>query len=188
MGGYRAERDPQPGWGCGSPIGPPSGGPARSGLRYLQTLWQGAGKVSAHPSGRLCVGRTPGGSFPSCPGARPDPFRDRLRLAPAADKSGAYPTAVPRPCPHPRASPMARCAPTHCVSRPKPTACPQGTHPTLPTRRPTPNMGLPAAPRVPAYWVSAGGTAGTKQDARSGVAQLALGSTLPLARPLYGRA
>lgn len=139
--------------GVGAPLALPAGGPARSGLRYLQTLWRGAGKVSAHPSGRLCVGRTPGGSFPSRPGARPDPFRDRLRLALAADKSGANPTAVPCPCLILMPLPW-HAAPLHIVFHVQnPPRVPTGAHPTLQTQRPTHNMGLPAAPRMPGYWV-----------------------------------
>ena len=74
-GGLRARLiSPSTGGARGAPLAVPSGGPAISGLRYLQTLWRGAGKVSAHPSGPLCAARTPGVSFPSRPGIRPAPF------------------------------------------------------------------------------------------------------------------
>lgn len=67
--------EPLAGGGCREPpLALPTGSPAVSGLRYLQTLWRGAGKVSAHPSRRLCAVRTPGDSFPSRSGACPAPF------------------------------------------------------------------------------------------------------------------
>lgn len=103
MGGYRAERDPQPGWGCGSPIGPPLRRPRKKWPPLFANIvargWEGLGPPQRAP---LCRA-DPWGLISILPGRSPRSFQ-----------------RPPAPCSGCR---QKRCLPHSCATSLSPSSC-----------------------------------------------------------------